>query len=99
MVATLADHSAVIVESKYMEHNHELDPEGMSTIHILQMPSTCAGFSFFQMLSFFSFTEVQDALMRNSSREVTLNHPEMTPIRVFKTVMMMNPECTTMTDK
>lgn len=70
MVATLADHSAVIVESKYMEHNHELDPE-----------------------------EVQDALMRNSSREVTLNHPEMTPIRVFKTVMMMNPECTTMTDK
>ena len=98
MVATLADHSAVIVESKYMEHNHELDPEGTSTIHILQMPSTCAGFSLFKP-SLFSFAEVQDALMRNSSREVTLNHPEMTPIRVFKTVMMMNPECTTMTDK
>jgi len=60
-VATLADNSAVITESKYIEHNHELDPE-----------------------------EIQDALLRNSVREIALNHPEMTPIRVFKTVQMMN---------
>ena len=91
----MADHSAVIVESKYMEHNHELDPEGTSTIHIL--PPVLVFFA--NLVFLFPFAEVQDALMRNSSREVTLNHPEMTPIRVFKTVMMMNPECTTMTDK
>jgi len=60
-VATLADNSGVITESKYIEHNHELDPE-----------------------------EIQDALLRNSVREIALNHPEMTPIRVFKTVQMMN---------
>ena len=50
MVATLADHSAVIVESKYMEHNHELDPEGTSTIHIL--PPVLV---FFANLVFFIF--------------------------------------------
>ena len=34
MIATTRDGDAVIVESKFLEHNHELDPEGTDTIWI-----------------------------------------------------------------
>jgi len=62
-VATTADKACVIQESKYMEHNHELDPE-----------------------------EVKYVLLKNRVKEIALNHPEMTPIRVLKTVEMMNED-------
>jgi len=64
-VATTADKQCVIQESRYMEHNHELDPD-----------------------------EVKHSLLKNRVKEIAINHPEMTPIRVLKTVEMMNEDMT-----
>ena len=62
-VATTADKACVIQESRFTDHNHELDPE-----------------------------EIKLVLLKNRVKEIALNHPEMTPIRVLKTVEMMNED-------